>query len=129
MNGVRVGISTSSVTSSRGLARSMKAWRLDRKTRKRWSSRMSTDAGCTQRSSNGSMSMRPSAIAARISRSDRTTGSEYGRRRGLAAAAARDRSERLLDRQDDLLRDAPVPRILAPAHERSELVVERVEVL
>src|SRR5437879_6371905 len=91
MNGVRVGTSTSSVTSSSGLARSMKAWRLERKTRKRWSSRMSIDAGWTQRSSKGSRPMRPWAMAARISRSERTTASEYGRRRGLAAAATRDR--------------------------------------
>src|SRR5207237_102379 len=129
MNGVGVGTSTSSVTSSSGLARSMKAWRLERKTRKRWSSRMSIDAGWTQRSSKGSRPMRPWAMAARISRSERTTASEYGRRRGLAAAATRDRGERLLDRKGDLLGHASVPRILAPAHERSKLVVKSVEVL
>src|SRR2546425_8008726 len=78
MNGVRSGTSTSSVTSSSGRARSMKAWRLERNTRKRWSKRMSTEAGCTHFGSNGSIPMRPAEIAARMSRSDRTTGAEYG---------------------------------------------------
>src|SRR6266581_2410584 len=38
---------------------------------------MSTDAGCTHFGSNGSIPMRPASIAARISRSERTTTSEY----------------------------------------------------
>src|SRR5438874_8117013 len=63
--------------SSSGRARSMKAWRLERKTRKRWSRRMSTDAGWTHFGSNGSIPMRPASIAARISRSERTTATEY----------------------------------------------------
>src|SRR5438034_6548715 len=63
--------------SSSGRARSMKAWRLERNTRKRWSRRMSTDAGWTHFGSNGSIPMRPASIAARMSRSERTTPTEY----------------------------------------------------
>src|SRR5262249_14843769 len=47
-----------------------------RNTRKRRSSRRSTDAGWTKRSSNGSTTMRPAATASRIERSDRITGAE-----------------------------------------------------
>src|SRR5438105_5617820 len=63
--------------SSSGRARSMKAWRLERNTRKRWSRRISTDAGWTHFGSNGSIPMRPASIAARMSRSERTTATEY----------------------------------------------------
>src|SRR5437868_5013709 len=63
--------------SSSGRARSMKAWRLERNTRIRWSRRMSTDAGWTHFGSNGSIPMRPASIAARMSRSERTTPTEY----------------------------------------------------
>src|SRR6266850_1425878 len=77
MNGVFGGTWTSSVMSSSGRARSMNAWRLERNTRKRWSRRMSTDAGCTHFGSNGSIPMRPASIAARMSRSERTTTTEY----------------------------------------------------
>src|SRR2546427_6879242 len=87
---------------------------------------MSTDAGCTQRGSNGSMPTRPPAIAARISRSDRTTEASM-ERAGLAAAAARAGGG--LDEKRDLLRHASVARFLADADERRELVVQRVDVL
>src|SRR5690349_1867528 len=40
---------------------------------------MSSDAGWTHEGSNGSMPMRPAAMAARMSRSDRTTTTQYGR--------------------------------------------------
>src|SRR5258706_3832959 len=70
--------STSSVMSSSGLARSMYAWRLERNTRKKRSRRISMLAGCTQDGSNGSMPMRPDAIAARMSRSESTTAAKYG---------------------------------------------------
>src|SRR6266571_1134881 len=73
-----VATSTSSVMSSSGFARSMKACLLERNTRKKRSSRMSTDAGCTQLGSNGSRPMRPDEMAARMSRSDRTTTAKYG---------------------------------------------------
>src|SRR5437762_13823966 len=63
--------------SSSGRARSMNACRLERNTRKRWSRRMSTDAGCTHFGSNGSIPMRPASMAARMSRSERTTTPEY----------------------------------------------------
>src|SRR5438874_5389336 len=63
--------------SSSGRARSMKAWRLERKTRKRWSRRISIEAGWTHFGSNGSIPMRPASIAARMSRSERTTATEY----------------------------------------------------
>src|SRR5581483_7419789 len=78
MNAVPRSTSTSSVMSSSGSARSMYGCRLERKTRKKRSRRMSTLAGCTQSGSNGSMPMRPDATAARISRSERTTTTEYG---------------------------------------------------
>src|SRR5438477_10323816 len=55
----------------------MKAWRLERKTRKRWSRRISIEAGWTHFGSNGSIPMRPASIAARMSRSERTTATEY----------------------------------------------------
>src|SRR6266550_847954 len=60
------------------------------------------------------------------SRSQRTA-----RRCGLlAAATARwPGHDRLGDRQHDLLRDAAIARLLTDAHERGELVVERVDVL
>src|SRR5256886_7715657 len=78
MNGVfEEGIWTSSVMSSSGRARSMKAWRLDRNTRNRWSRRISIDAGWMHFGSNGSIPMRPASIAARMSRSERTTTTEY----------------------------------------------------
>src|SRR5216684_387998 len=70
--------STSSVMSSSVFARSMNACLLERNTRKKRSSRISIDAGCTQLGSNGSIPMRPDATAARISRSDRTTTAKYG---------------------------------------------------
>src|SRR6266542_2377999 len=89
MNASVSATSTSSVMSSRGLARSMYAWRLERKTRKNRSRRMSTLAGCTQDGSKGSMPMRPDAIAARMSRSESTTAAKYG------VAAAREREDRL----------------------------------
>src|SRR6267378_2953648 len=38
---------------------------------------MSIDAGCTHFGSNGSIPMRPASIAARMSRSERTTTTEY----------------------------------------------------
>src|SRR2546428_4566222 len=38
---------------------------------------MSTDAGCTHFGSKGSIPMRPASIAARMSRSERTTTTEY----------------------------------------------------
>src|SRR2546429_2429466 len=63
--------------SSSGRARSMNAWRLERNTRKRWSRRISIDAGWTHFGSNGSIPMRPASIAARMSRSERTTATEY----------------------------------------------------
>src|SRR5438309_11286604 len=87
MNGVfEEGIWTSSVMSSSGRARSMKAWRLDRNTRNRWSRRISIDAGWMHFGSNGSIPMRPASIAARMSRSERTTSTEYaGLRRAQRA--------------------------------------------
>src|SRR5881628_1859321 len=80
MNGSRSFTSTSSVMSSRGFARSMYGCLLERNTRKNRSRRMSTDAGCTHVGSNGSMPIRPDAMAARMSRSDRTTTAKYGLR-------------------------------------------------
>src|SRR5438132_6090727 len=138
MNGVFGGTCTSSVMSSSGRARSMNACRLDRKTRKRWSRRMSTEAGCTHFGSNGSIPIRPAAIAARMSRSERTTGARVcgaedpPRLRAaplLAATAARARADRLRDREHDLLGDAAIPRLLPAAYEGRELVIQRVDVL
>src|SRR5437773_2268817 len=63
--------------SSSGRARSMKAARLERNSRKRWTSRLSIEAGWTHFGSNGSIPMRPASIAARMSRSERTTATEY----------------------------------------------------
>src|SRR5256885_3303668 len=72
--------------SASGRARSMKAWRLDRNTRNRWSRRISIDAGWMHFGSNGSIPMRPASIAARMSRSERTTSTEYaGLRRAQPA--------------------------------------------
>src|SRR6267142_5634385 len=85
MNGVFGGTWTSSVMSSSGRARSMNAWRLERKTRKRWSRRISIEAGWTHFGSKGSIPMRPLSIAARMSRSERTTPTEYGLRAGQRA--------------------------------------------
>src|SRR3989442_2937026 len=78
MNASISATSTSSVMSSSGRARSMYAWRLERKTRKKRSRRMSTLAGWTQDGSKGSMPIRPDAIAARMSRSESTTVAKYG---------------------------------------------------
>src|SRR5438128_2903612 len=80
MNGTPSFASTSSVMSSSGLARSMYACRLERKTRNRWSRRMSTLAGCTHLGSKGSMPIRPAAMCLRMSRSERTTAPQYRRR-------------------------------------------------
>src|SRR4051794_25317312 len=51
---------------------------------------MSTDAGCTHDGSNGSMPIRPEAIAARMSRSDRTTSAKYDRRARCVGAGERE---------------------------------------
>src|SRR3989442_4733871 len=107
MKGVFGGTWTSSVMSSSGRARSMNACRLERNTRKRWSRRMSTEAGWTHFGSNGSIPIRPASIAARMSRSERTTATRV--RRGsvqsarpphLAACAVADH-HRLLSRDAD----------------------------
>src|SRR5439155_23550292 len=60
-----------------GGGRSMRRYRLGRNTRKRWCSRISIGAGRTHFGSNGPIPMRPAAIAARMSRSERTTATEY----------------------------------------------------
>src|SRR5688572_27051754 len=50
---------------------------------------MSTEAGCTHFGSKGSIPMRPASIAARMSRSDKTTATEYaGLRAGQRANGA-----------------------------------------
>src|SRR2546428_6043102 len=100
MNASISATSTSSVMSSSGRARSMYAWRLERKTRKKRSRRMSTLAGWTQDGSKGSMPIRPDAIAARMSRSESTTVAKYGLGR------ARERADRLAQvgpRGDDIV--------------------------
>src|SRR5437762_1262446 len=112
--------------SSSGRARSMKACRLERKTRKRWSRRMSTDAGCTHFGSNGSIPMRPVSIAARMSRSESTTTPEYG---GLGPAQREHGGAQLAPGAHALLGDAAIARLLADTHEGRELVIERVDVL
>src|SRR2546423_4510271 len=61
------------------------------------------------------------------SRSQRTAPTR-GRRSGLAAAAARRGANGLGDRERDLLGDAAIARLLAPSHQRRELVVEGVDV-
>src|SRR5438477_1072276 len=105
---------------------------------------MSTEAGCTHFSSNGSMPMRPAAIALRMSRSERTTSSQYAgtvvsvlpeedgadQRRGvaLAAAATGRGANRLRDRKRDLLCDAAVAHLLTQSDERRKLVVQGIDI-
>src|SRR3989442_6860472 len=100
MKGVFGGTWTSSVMSSSGRARSMNACRLDRSTRKRWSRRMSTEAGWTHFGSKGSIPMRPASIAARMSRSERTKPTEYA---GLRAGQREHRVAQLAPRADAVL--------------------------
>src|SRR6266850_4890186 len=111
MNRSPFATSTSSVMSSSGFARSMNACRLERNTRKKRSSRISTDAGCTQVRSNGSMPMRPAAMAARMSRSDRTTTAKYGlvapREREHGATQLGPRAHHVLRAGKKLLRETP----------------------
>ena len=106
---------------------------------------MSTEAGWTHLGSNGSIPIRPASIAARMSRSERTTAIEYAgvrssqREHGLTGravarvlsptAARRAGDNGLGDGQRDLLRDASIACLLADAHERRELLIQRVDVL
>src|SRR5580765_1755652 len=61
---------------------------------------MSIDAGCTHFGSNGSIPMRPASMAARMSRSERTTTTEYA---GLRATQRAHRGAQLAPRADTVL--------------------------
>src|SRR6185503_3563666 len=61
---------------------------------------MSIDAGCTHLGSNGSMPIRPASIAARMSRSERTTTTEYA---GLPVREREHRAAKLGPRPHALL--------------------------
>ena len=68
---------TSSVRSGWSAMGSMKAWVELRKILKLAPKRTSTEAGCTSRSSKGSMTMRPSASFRLMSRSDKTMAGSF----------------------------------------------------
>src|SRR5439155_19703101 len=88
-------------------------WRVERKTRKKRSRRMSTLAGCTHAGSNGSMPIRPDTTAARMSRSDRTTTLEYG---GVTTREREHGAAQLGPRADDHVRAVETLARVTPGH-------------